>query len=78
MTLSTIERNITVMKRKGHVARVSMSYNAYKKLRDAFISQEIYNDPVTQDAVKRAKEDIKAGRIRKFKTVAELVRSLDK
>ena len=77
MSTLTLERNATITRRSGRAVRVSMPYAAYKKMRDAYISIQIYNDSKTQKNLKRAKEDVKARRVKTFSNVDDLIRSLD-
>ncbi|MEK7264130.1 MAG: hypothetical protein AAB071_06425 [Bacteroidota bacterium] len=69
--------NITITRKQGRAVRVSMSYAAYRKLREAYISQQIYNDPKTQESISRSKDDVKNGRFKTFTDTSELLRSLD-
>jgi|GEM_PF-3567780 hypothetical protein len=73
----SLEEDISMTKRKGRIVRVSMPYTAYKKLRNAYISQQIYDDAETQRSLLRAKEDINSARSKKFESADALVRSLD-
>ena len=54
-----------------------MPYKAYKELVELKISQEIYERPQTQEAIRAARRDVAAGRVRWFKNLAEAFRRLD-
>ena len=69
--------NITITRKQGRAVRVSMPYAAYRKLRDAYISQQIYNDPNTQESIRRAREDAETGRVKKYTNIDDMLRSLD-
>jgi hypothetical protein len=42
------------------------------------ISQEIYERPETQSAIRNARRDVAAGRVHRFKNLTEALRWLDK
>ena len=45
---------------------------------DLKISQKIYERPETEEAIRSAKRDVAAGRVHRFKTLAEALQWLDK
>ena len=73
-----LERTKLIKNAKGRPVKVVLPYRAYKELVELKISQEIYERPETQEAVRNAKRDITAGRVRRFKNLAEALRWLDK
>ena len=54
-----------------------MPYRAYRELVELKISQEIYERPETQEAIRSSRRDVVAGRVRRFKTLSEALRWLD-
>jgi len=55
-----------------------LPYQDCEAVVDLKISQEIYERPETQEAIRSAKRDVAAGRVHRFKTLAEALRWLDK
>ncbi len=78
MQAHTISEKTKLIKNaKGKPVKVVLPYRAYRELVELKISQEIYERPETQEAIRSAKRDVAAGRVRRFKTVAEALRWLD-
>jgi len=72
-----LEKTKLIKNAKGKPVKVVLPYRAYRELVELKISQEIYERPETQEAIRGAKRDVAAGRVRRFKTVAEALRWLD-
>ena len=62
---------------KDKPVKAVLPYRAYRELVELKISQEIYERPETQEAIRSAKRDVAAGRVRRFKNLAETLRWLD-
>jgi hypothetical protein len=62
---------------KGKPIEVVLPYRAYRELVRLKISEEIYKRPETQEAIRSAQRDITAGRVRRFKNLAEALRWLN-
>ena len=73
-----LEKTKLIKNAKGKPVKVVLPYRAYKELVQLKISQEIYERPETQEAIRSAKRDVAAGRVHRFKTLAEALRWLDK
>ena len=73
-----VERSKLIKNAKGKPVKVVLPYRAYRELVKLKISQEIYERPQTQEAIHNAQRDIAAGRVRRFKNLAEALRWLDK
>lgn len=73
-----LEKTQLIKNAKGRPVKAVLPFQAFRELVELKISQEIYERPETQDAIRNAKRDITAGRVRRFKTVAEALRWLDK
>jgi hypothetical protein len=73
-----LERTTLIKNAKGRPVKVVLPYRAYMELVKLKISQEIYERPETQETIRRAYRDITAGRVRRFKNLAEALRWLDK
>lgn len=73
-----IEKTRLIKNAKGKPVKVVLPYRAYRELVELKITQEIYERPETQKAIRNARRDVAAGRVRRFKTVAEALRWLDR
>jgi hypothetical protein len=73
-----LEKTKLIKNSKGRPVKVVLPYRAYRELVELKISQEIYERPETQEAIRNARRDVAAGRVRRFKTLAEALRWLDK
>lgn len=73
-----LEKTKLIKNSKGRPVKVVLPYRAYRELVELKISQEIYERPETQEAIHNARRDVAAGRVRRFKTLAEALRWLDK
>lgn len=73
-----LEKTKLIKNSKGRPVKVVLPYRAYRELVELKISQEIYERPETQEAIHDARHDVAAGRVRRFKTLAEALRWLDK
>jgi hypothetical protein len=72
-----VEKTRVIKNAKGKPVKAVLPYRAYRELVKLKISQEIYERPETQEAIRSAKRDIAAGRVRRFKNVAEALRWLN-
>ena len=72
-----LERTKLIKNAKGRPVKVVLPYRAYRELVELKISQEIYERPKTQEAILNARRDVAAGRVRRFKNLAEALRWLD-
>lgn len=72
-----LEKTRLIKDNKGKPVKVVLPYKAYKELVELKISQEIYERPETQAAFRTARRDAAAGRVRRFKNLAEALRWLD-
>ena len=72
-----LEKTQLIKNAKGKPVKVVLPYKAYKELVELKISQEIYERPETQEAIRTARRDVAAGRVRRFKNLAEALRWLD-
>jgi len=73
-----VERSKLIKNAQGKPVKVVLPYRAYRELVELKISQEIYERPETQEAIRKARRDVVAGRVRRFKTLTEALRWLDK
>ena len=79
MTLTEIEEKAKFITNKtGKPVEVILPYNIYKRLLELEISMEIFKRKETQASIKRAKEDIKSGRVKTFDAVEDTIKWLDK
>jgi hypothetical protein len=72
-----LEKTELIKNAKGTPVKAVLPYRAYRELVELKISQEIYERPETQQAIRDAKRDIAAARVHRFKNVAEALRWLD-
>ena len=72
-----LEQTQLIKNAKGRPVKAVLPFRAYKELLELKLSQEIYERPETQQAIRDAKRDIAAGRVHRFKNVAEALRWLD-
>jgi hypothetical protein len=79
MTLTEIEEKAKFITSKtGKLVEVILPYAIYKRLLELEISIEIFKKDETQASIKRAKEDIKSGRVKTFDTADDAIKWLDK
>ena len=79
MTLTEIEEKAKFITNKtGKPVEVILPYNIYKRFLELEISIEIFKKNGTQASIKRAKEDIKSGRVKTFDTADDAIKWLDK
>ena len=79
MTLTEIEEKAKFITNKtGKPVEVILPYNIYKRFLELEISIEIFKKDETQISIKRAKEDIKSGRVKTFDTADDAIKWLDK
>lgn len=79
MTLTEIEEKAKFITSKtGKPVEVILPYDIYKRLLELEISIEIFKKNGTQASIKRAKEDIKSGRVKTFDTADDAIKWLDK
>ena len=79
MTIAEIEKKTKLITGKdGKPLEVILPYNIYRQLLELERSMEIFNRRETQESIKRAKEDIKHGRVKTFSDVKDAVKWLDK
>lgn len=62
----------------GKPKEVILPYNVYKKLLALELSMEIFRQGNTQESIKRAKIDIKKGRVKSFDSAKDAVEWLGK
>ncbi len=72
-----LEKTQLIKNAKGRPVKAVLPYKAYRELVELKISQEIYERPQTQEAIRAARRDVAAGRVRRFKNLAEAFRWLD-
>jgi hypothetical protein len=73
-----VERSKLIRDAKGKPINAVLPYRAYRELVKLKISQEIYERPETQSAIRNARRDVAAGRVHRFKNLTEALRWLDK
>ncbi len=77
MTAHAIEEKARfITDAQGKRQEVIIPYEIYKELLELKISQEIYHQPETQAAIKRAKKDIEEGNFRDYADAEALIRDL--
>ena len=73
MTITEIEKKTKLITGKdGKPLEVILPYNIYRQLLELERSMEIFNRRETQESIKRAKEDIKHGRVKTFSDVKDV------
>lgn len=79
MTVTAIEKKAKLITgRDGKPVEVILPYNIYKELLELERSMEIFRRKETQASIKRAKEDVRHGRVKTFSDVKDSVKWLDK
>ncbi len=79
MTVTAIEKKAKLITGKdGRPVEVILPYNIYKELLELERSMEIFKRKETQESIKRAKEDIRHGRVKTFSDAKDAVKWLDK
>jgi PHD/YefM family antitoxin component YafN of YafNO toxin-antitoxin module len=61
---------------EGKPVEVVLPYEAYQEYMDMKISLEFYQSLETQESIKRAKEDLVAGRFKDYEDVERLIKDL--
>ena len=72
-----LEKTEVIKNAKGRPVKAVIPFRAYRELVQLKIGQEIFERPETQSAIRSAKRDIAAGRVRRFKNFVEALRWLD-
>lgn len=79
MTISEIEKKAKLITDSGgKPVEVILPYGIYKHLLELEASMDIFKRKETQAGIRRAKEDIKAGRVKSFDDVEDVVKWLDR
>ncbi len=79
MTCTEIEEKAKFITNKtGKPVEVILPYNIYKKLLELEISMETFKRKETQASIKRAKKDIRNGRVKVFDQAEDAIKWLDK
>jgi hypothetical protein len=63
---------------KGDPVEVILPFDVYQELMSLKFSYEIYNRAETQEAIKQARQDMKEGRVRRFRRLEDTLEWLDK
>jgi len=72
-----LEKTKLIKNAKGRPVKAVLPFRAYRELVQLKISQEIFERPETQEAIRNAQRDIAARRTHRFKNLAEAFRWLD-
>ncbi|MBI5203971.1 MAG: hypothetical protein HZA11_03530 [Nitrospirae bacterium] len=79
MTVTEIEKRAKLITGKsGKPVEVILPYTIFKHLLELERSMEIFSRRETQESIKRAKEDIKHGRVKTFSDMTDAFKWLDK
>jgi len=79
MNAQNIEKKVKFIRdTEGDLVEVILPYGIYQELMRLKISHEIYSQPETQEAIKRARQDLKEGRVRRFRSLEKALEWLDK
>ena len=77
MKLSELQKKVKFINNaKGKPIEVVLPYESYQEYLDMKISREFYESLETQESIKRAKEDLSAGRFKDYEDIERLVKDL--
>ena len=77
MKLSQVQKRTKfISDAKGKTVEVVLPYEAYQEYMDMKISLEFYQSLETQQSIKRAKEDLVAGKFKDYEDVECLIKDL--
>ena len=77
MKLSQLQKRVKfISDAKGKAVEVVLPYKVYQEYLDMKISFEFYQDPETQESIRRAKDDLAAGRFRDYENIEQLIKDL--
>ena len=77
MKLSQLQKKVRfISNAKGKPTEVVLPYESYQEYVDMKISLELYESLDTQESIKRAKEDLSAGRFKDYEDIERLIKHL--
>jgi len=77
MKLSQLQKKVKfISNAKGKPTEVVLPYESYQEYVDMKISLELYESLGTQESIKRAKEDLSAGRFKDYEDIERLIKDL--
>ena len=77
MKLSQVKKKAKfISNTKGKPVEVVLPYQVYQEYIDMKISLEFYESLETQESIRRAKEDLTAGRFKDYEYVEQLIKDL--
>jgi len=77
MKLSQLQKKVRfISNAKGKPTEVVLPYESYQEYVDMKISLELYESLDTQESIKRAKEDLSAGRFKDYEDIEQLTKHL--
>jgi len=77
MKLSQLQKKVKfISNAKGKPTEVVLPYESYREYVDMKISLELYESLDTQESIKRAKEDLSAGRFKDYEDIEQLIKDL--
>jgi len=77
MKLSQLQKKIKFINdAKGKPVEVVLPYGVYQEYMDMKVSLEFYKSLETQNSIKKAKEDIAAGRFKDYEDAEQLIKDL--
>jgi len=77
MKLSQLQKKVKLISNaKGKPTEVVLPYESYREYVDMKISLELYESLDTQESIKRAREDLSAGRFKDYEDIGRLIKDL--
>jgi len=77
MKLSQLQKKVKfISNAEGKPTEVVLPYESYQEYLDMKISLELYESLDTQESIKRAKEDLSAGRFKDYEDIERLIKDL--
>ena len=77
MKLRQLQKKVKfISNAEGKPTEVVLPYESYQEYLDMKISLELYESLDTQESIKRAKEDLSAGRFKDYEDIERLIKDL--
>lgn len=77
MKISQLQKKVKfISNAKGKLTEVVLPYESYREYLDMKISLEVYESLDTQESIRRAREDLSAGRFRDYEDMERVIEDL--
>ena len=77
MKISQLQKKVKFVRNaEGKLTEVVVPYESYQEYLDMKVSLELYDSLDTRESIKKAREDLAAGRFRDYEDIERLIRDL--